>query len=82
MSFVLRASLDHVRARRTRFRLVESKFITEEVAVCGEPNANLAFLVRILAGLRKFRRLMRGKGPGAPITPERRENLRRAGLWI
>ena len=71
-----------LRTRRMRHRLVESKYITEEVAVCGKPRASLAFLVRVLVWSRKFRRRLRVKSAGQRITPERRANLHRAGLWI
>ena len=71
-----------LRARRSRYRLVESKFITEEIATFGKPDATLFVLVRILAALRKLRRLLRGKRSGERITAERRANLHRAGLWI
>ena len=73
---------DFVRSRRTMTRLVHSKFITEELAVRGKPDIGLAAFVRVSVLFRKLRRLLRGKGTGAPITQARRENLRRAGLWI
>ena len=73
---------DFVLSRRTLTRLVHAKYITEEVAVCGKPNIALAVFVRAAVLYRKLRRLLRGNGTGVPITKARRENLRRAGLWI
>ena len=73
---------DFVRGRRSMSRLVQSKFITEELAVHGKPDIGLALFVRASVLLRKLRRLLRGRNAGAAITPARRENLRRAGLWI
>lgn len=71
-----------LRARGVRHRVVQSKFITEELAVCGKPNAGLAVLVSLFVWGRKLRRLLRGKSAGQPVTPARRKNLRAAGLWI
>jgi hypothetical protein len=73
---------DFVRGRRAMPRLVHSKFITEEVAIHGKPDVTLALYVRVAVLYRKLRRLLRGNGTGVPITKARRENLRRAGLWI
>ena len=71
-----------LRKRRSRYRLVESKFITEQIAVCGKPSASTKALVAVLIFARKLRRLLRRKPAGAAVTPERRANLHRAGLWI
>jgi hypothetical protein len=71
-----------LRSRRARHRMIESKFTTEEIAVCGKPSTGLALLVRIATIFRRLRRLIRGRKRGATITPKRRENLLRAGLWI
>jgi hypothetical protein len=71
-----------LRSRRARYRLVESKFTTQEVAVQGKPSTNLARLVRIMSVFRRLRQVLQGKPLGTSITPKRRENLRRAGLWI
>ena len=73
---------DFLRARKVRDGVIQSKFITEELAVRGKPSFGLAFLVRIQVWTRKLRRLLRGRSAGQPITPERRANLHRAGLWI
>jgi len=73
---------DFVRSRRRLRGLVQSKFITEELAVAGKPSAAFAFLRDIIVAGRKLRRALRGKKPGAPVTAARRENLKRAGLWI
>jgi hypothetical protein len=71
-----------LRTRRSRYRLVESKFITEQIAVCGKPSASTKTLVAVLVFARKLRRLVRRKPAGAAVTAERRANLHRAGLWI
>jgi hypothetical protein len=80
----IEAMFDHafVRSRRWTSHLVQAKFITEELAVVGKPSAVFALLTRAIVLGRKLRRALRGKGPGAAVTPARRENLRRAGLWI
>jgi hypothetical protein len=71
-----------VEGRRKLRSVVQSKFITEELATVGKPNALLAAYVKTNVLLRKLRRRARGRTPGAQITEARRENLRRAGLWI
>jgi hypothetical protein len=71
-----------VRSRRRMNRLVQAKFITEELAVIGKPSTIFTLLKHLIVLGRKLRRALRGKQPGASITPARRENLRRADLWI
>jgi hypothetical protein len=71
-----------LRTRRSRYRLVESKFITEQIAVCGAPSGSTKALVAALVFARTLRRRLRGRPAGARITEERRANLHRAGLWI
>lgn len=71
-----------VEGRRKLRSIVQSKFITEELATVGKPSMLLTLYVKAAVFLRKFRRRARGKTPGTAITQERRENLRRAGLWI
>lgn len=73
---------DFLRTRKVRHRVVQSKFITEELAVQGEPDFMLALRVRLSVWGRKLRRLLRGRPAGERITPERRAHLRSAGLWI
>ena len=73
---------DFLRARKVRDRVVQSKFITEELAVRGKPDFALALRVRLSVWGRKLRRLLRGRPAGEPITEARRAHLRSAGLWI
>ncbi len=73
---------DFVRSRRRLQGLVQSKFITEELAVAGRPSPAFALLRNLIVAGRKLRRALRGKKPGAPVTPARREHLKRAGLWV
>lgn len=75
---------DHafVGPRRRMKNVVQSKFITEELATVGRPSAMRSLAVRAVVAFRKLRRALRGKKPGAAITPARREHLRQAGLWI
>lgn len=77
-------AFDHafVEGRRKLRSIVQSKFITEELATVGKPSALLTLYVKAAVFLRKLRRRARGKTPGTAITQPRRENLRRAGLWI
>lgn len=71
-----------VEGRRKLLRVVQSKFITEERATVGKPGTLLALYVSVSTIFRKLRRAARGRPPGAQITEARRENLKRAGLWI
>ncbi|MBL8781129.1 MAG: hypothetical protein JNL06_09350 [Alphaproteobacteria bacterium] len=71
-----------VEGRRKLRSVVQSKFITEELATVGKPSPLLSAYVKTNVLIRKLRRKSRGKSPGAEITQPRRENLRRAGLWI
>lgn len=71
-----------VEGRRKMPRVVQSKFITEELATVGKPGPLLLLYVKANVLLRKLRRSTRGRKPGTEITQARRENLRRAGLWI
>jgi hypothetical protein len=71
-----------VEGRRKLRGVVQSKFITEELATVGKPNPLLGLYLKANVALRKLRRKGKGKDPGAEITEPRRENLRRAGLWI
>jgi len=73
---------DFVRSRRRMQGLVQSKFITEELAVAGKPSPGFALLRNLIVAGRKLRRALRGKKPGVPVTPARREHLKRAGLWV
>jgi hypothetical protein len=77
-------AFDHpfVEGRRKRRGVVQSKFITEELATVGKPSPLLSAYVKANVLIRKLRRKARGRKPGAEITQARRENLRRAGLWI
>lgn len=77
-------AFDHafVAGRRRIARIVQSKFITEELATVGQPGPLLAPYTKVATALRKLRRALRGKPAGAKITQARREHLRRAGLWI
>jgi hypothetical protein len=83
-SLPIEALFDHafVRSRRKMNHLVQAKFITDELAVVGKPSAGFALLTRVIVWGRKLRHALRGKRPGAAVTEARRENLRRAGLWI
>jgi hypothetical protein len=71
-----------VEGRRKLRSVVQSKFITEELATVGKPNVLLKAYVKTNVLLRKLRRKGKGKSPGAEITEARRENLKSAGLWI
>lgn len=77
-------AFDHafVAGRRMVARVVQSKFITEELATVGKPGPLLFLYAKLGTALRKVRRALRGRSAGAKITEARRENLRRAGLWI
>jgi hypothetical protein len=77
-------AFDHafVAGRRKVARVVQSKFITEELAIVGRPGPLLFLHARGATALRKLRRALRGRSAGARITEARRQNLRRAGLWI
>lgn len=70
-------------ARRRRMRhVVQSKFITEELATVGRQGPLFRLFVRATVAIRKLRRALRGRKAGAPVTATRREHLRAAGLWI
>ncbi len=71
-----------VEGRRTLSNVVQSKFITEDRATVGPPGPLLGAYVKVSGFLRKLRRTLRGRPPGAKVTDERRAHLRKAGLWI
>lgn len=80
----IEAMYDHefMRSKHPSTAIIRSKLVSEDLGFFGEPRSAQKLKLRVLTWLRRLRRRFIGGGTREPVTPARREHMRKQGFWI